>query len=224
MTNRVIPTASESAVLRHARAQAQQAQALAAGFQQQAETMTALVRQLDAGRQLLEELRPRLGTRTHTRQHLDRLRAENYLLARNNSDLARRISGALNTAQQRGNFTLALICAALDSDSAAREELCEIAQRDQFAAYVLTLCAELDAQQSAVSEHLDAIAACAVAVEKSSPRGITHAPPQHSPRYLLAGSIDQNSPPLAPMCAGESHLEAVHSPHFPARKELPLPT
>jgi len=151
-----------------------------------------------------------------TVENVEHLRAESRSIARDNSDLARRVEALLRSARSRSRFYLHLVAAALAGDGQALAELQgEASSGDRLAACALALAFELDALTERVRVLVEQVAQALTAAALDALADGDAAPP---PRNRLAGTIEPNSPPRAAVCASEA-VRRGHSLDFPARKD-----
>lgn len=180
----------------------QQADALSRHFAQQQRT-------LDAATSLLGSID------AQTSRNLQHLQAESRSIARDNSDLARRVNALLRSARKRSRFYLHLVAAALAGDGQALAELQELALTEELAACALALALELDALTERVRVLVETVAQTLTAAALEALDDTDAAPP---PRNRLAGTVEPNSPPRETVCASEAARQG-HSLDFPARKD-----
>lgn len=182
-------------------------------LQQQADTLrqhfAQQQRTLDAATSLLGSIEGR------TAEDVQHLRDESRSLARDNSDLARRVEALLRRARRRSSYSLHVIAAALTGDGAACAELQYLASTgDQLAACALALALELDALTERVRVLVEAITQTLTAQALAALAVTEEAPP---PSGQLAGTVEANAPPRVTVC--ERRLTAWPVLDFPARKE-----
>ena len=195
---------------------AQQSRALAQAFAPLQQQAQALAQQFAQTQRTLDATQSLLGSiDTQTAENLEHLRAESRCVARENSDLARRVEALLNSARSRSKFYLHLVAAALSGDAQALEELRSMARNgDVLSGYALALSYELDALAERVRVLVDQVSQALAAVALTA-LTVSDAPP---PRNRLAGTVEPNSPPRAYACASEAARQG-HSLNFPARKD-----
>lgn len=217
---------------------ADNAASLAAVMQQQAKAMQPLLdtvatfgKQWAAEIERTQSLQKTLATsakalsdavreaHAEARPQLEALQQRRKALAEKHAGLSARIGYALEAAEKRGTATHFLVVKALSGDEVARRDLQTIAHRTPLAACVLALISELEALQAEVLALVSDIAETLACIAFAQYENTEPFPP----RFLLAGTSEQNSPPRASLCVGEAAMQG-HSPNFPARKEPPKKT
>lgn len=194
----------------------EQSEALVQAFAPlQAQTET-LLQHFTQQQRLLDSTASLLGSiEGRTAEDLQHLRDETRSIARDHSDLARRVDALLRRARKRSRYSLHVMAAALTGDGAACAELQYLASTgDQLAACALALALELDALTERVRVLVEAVAQTLTAQALAALADTEEAPP---PSSQLAGTVEANAPPREAVC--ERRLTAWPVLDFPARKD-----